>query len=197
MRRLCTLAAVALAAFLPLEAGAVKITWTNPTQNTDGTAIPATGAGSLTKNTIEQGSCGTNGAFGVLQTTYTVQPAAQTYTIDNATLTAGCYAYRISATNTANMTSGYSAVKQITIAPAPVPNPPVISTVTLVWDVNEKTPEVKLGRVVGEIDVGEPCVPGVYLTNKGTDYFQFSSDQVNRWTHKPRSLVLVTQCAES
>lgn len=33
------------------------VTWTNAQQNTDGTAIPATGAGSLVRTTVEYGTC--------------------------------------------------------------------------------------------------------------------------------------------
>lgn len=41
----------------PAIADTKRVTWTNATQNTDGTAIPTTGPGSLVRTTIEYGTC--------------------------------------------------------------------------------------------------------------------------------------------
>lgn len=56
---LVVLAALATAA----QAGTATVSWTNPTQNTDGSAIPSTGPGSLTSTRIEWGTC-SGTAFG-------------------------------------------------------------------------------------------------------------------------------------
>ena len=45
MKRLMLAALLALP--LPAFAGAIVLSWTNPTANVDGSAIPASGAGSL------------------------------------------------------------------------------------------------------------------------------------------------------
>lgn len=45
-------------------AGTGRITWTMPTQDEDGTAIPATGPDSIVSTTVEYSLCGTSDVFG-------------------------------------------------------------------------------------------------------------------------------------
>jgi hypothetical protein len=61
---------VALLIASPAIADTKRVTWTNATHNTDGTAIPTTGDGRLVRTTIEYGTCtGTapNKTFGTKQ----------------------------------------------------------------------------------------------------------------------------------
>lgn len=50
-------------ASLPALAADITTTWTYPTQNTDGSAIPASGAGSIASSRVEWGTCA-GAAFG-------------------------------------------------------------------------------------------------------------------------------------
>lgn len=70
MKRFSLLAAVAATLLLPIcaHADTKHVTWTNATQNTDGTPIPASGAGALVRTTVEYGACtGTPKVLGTKQ----------------------------------------------------------------------------------------------------------------------------------
>jgi hypothetical protein len=100
-------------------AGEAQLSWTQPTQNTDGSTIPASGTGRLTGNRVEWGTCvGT--AFGTKagEQAFTTPTAA--YTVLN--LTPGAWCFRAYASTTYGE-SGPSAVAAKVIA-APMPNPP-------------------------------------------------------------------------
>ncbi len=130
------------------KAADVRVSWTQPTQNTDGSAIPATGAGSIASNRVEWGSCvGT--AFGTAAGSQSI-PAATSYTVTG--LAPAMHCFRVTAINTYGSESGVSNVAQRNVA-APVPNPPVVTTATVVraWTGGG------LSVVAGRIDLGEPC----------------------------------------
>jgi hypothetical protein len=117
-----------LLAFMPLGAWATTVTstWTNPTQNTDDSAIPATGAGSLSQARVEYGTC--NGtAFGT-KAGEVMRPMPTTTATLN--LNPGTTCVRVSVINTYGAESQPSNVVTRVIDP-PVPKPPVLSTVTL------------------------------------------------------------------
>lgn len=48
---------IGMAVAAAAEAGEGELTWTQPTHNVDGSAIPATGVGRLVGNRVEWGSC--------------------------------------------------------------------------------------------------------------------------------------------
>lgn len=90
-------AAAALAAALAdgLEAQTAPkadITWVNATTNTNGTAIPATGPGSLARTTVEYGTCGAGGVFGVKQGEITVVPPATAAQVSMVVVQQYCFA---------------------------------------------------------------------------------------------------------
>ena len=113
---------LALVLALPLSALAdtVSLSWSNPTTNTNGSAIPATGTGSIASNRIERGSC-SGTAFGTSQANYTTLTAVETFTTPD--LAPGTYCFRVFAKNTYGNESLASNVVQKIIA-SPVPNPP-------------------------------------------------------------------------
>lgn len=115
---------IALVAGALLSVGAfaavLTVTWTNATQNTDGTAIPATGPGSIANTRVEYGTC--NGtAFGTKVGEVVVAGSATTTPTPN--LAPGTYCGRAIHINTYGEESAPSNVATKTIN-APVPRPP-------------------------------------------------------------------------
>lgn len=111
---------ILLAASAIAAAATLSTSWTNPTQNTDSSAIPATGPGSIASTRVEYGSC-SGTAFGTKSGEVTVQGAATTASIPN--LGPGTWCARAYTTNTYGSESGPSNVASKVIA-APTPNPP-------------------------------------------------------------------------
>lgn len=121
------IAALAVLLTIPLAYAATHTaTWTKATTNVDGSAIPATGPGSVT-TTVEYGTCNPDGSGftrigdviagtgGTTATTPDFPPGQRT-------------CYRAYHTNTYGQNSAYSAVAQTT-EPTPAPNPPTNLTV--------------------------------------------------------------------
>lgn len=187
-----------LALFLSLFATAAlatdaTVTWVLPTQNTDGTSIPATGPGSIVSTKIEHGYC-SGSAFGTKLGEQTVNAPATTATIVN--LAAGfTYCFRASARNTFGVDSAFSNVAQ-KVVPNPTPNAPVLSaTITLAYDLKgiSRDGTILLGRAVGTVELGTPCIDYAYQTNKGT-YHMVDPANV-KLTRASRSPAIVTKCA--
>lgn len=117
-----------LAAFLtlffvvPLTLAAVLNTsWQNATTNTDGSAIPATGPGSVTTR-IEYGTC--NAARTAIVTVLgTLTPAQGATTAPTPDLPPGIYCARAQHVNSFGVASVFSAVASREVL-APQPNPP-------------------------------------------------------------------------
>jgi hypothetical protein len=103
---------VAIAALLlcgSALAETASISWVLPTSNTDSTAIPPSGAGSLTRTTIEYGNCvGTPRAFGAKIGEMWVAPPAVTLNV--AMVVVQEYCFRGFVTNTYGATSAMSNV---------------------------------------------------------------------------------------
>ena len=126
----------------------VRVSWTQPTQNTDGTAIPATGAGSIATNKVEWGSCAGT-AFGTAAGSHSL-PAATSYVVTG--LAPAMHCFRVTALNTYGSESAVSNVAQRNVL-APVPNPPVVTTATIVRVWTAKGP----GMVAGRVELDTPC----------------------------------------
>lgn len=149
-----------------------SVTWTNPTQNVDGSAIPATGAGRLTGNRVEWGTCtGTapNYTFGTAagQQVFTTPTAA--YTVPN--LAPGTHCFRAYASTTYGE-SGPSGVAAKVIAP-PLPQPPTGLTVAqlTVYTVLKRDDRFVM-LPVGTVPAGTACdttqsVNGYYVVPRG------------------------------
>lgn len=110
----CLVATAALAATL-------SVRWTNATQNTDNTAIPATGAGSIATTRVEWSQCGPGDTFGTkVGETSVLGTVTQTTTPD---LPPGHWCLRAIHVNTFGVESDPSNVAVKDIA-APKPRPP-------------------------------------------------------------------------
>lgn len=103
--------------------------WTNPTTNTDGTAIPATGPGSLTTANVERGSCTATDTFGTRADLATVPAGPATHTFVD--LPVGKHCFRLSVSNVEGKTSAFSAVVVKSVV-NPAPKVPTGVTVTIV-----------------------------------------------------------------
>jgi hypothetical protein len=194
-RRVLLIAGAALVvAFMSWQAFAVTatVTWVNPTANSNGTVIPATGAGSLTQTRVEWGTC-SGTAFGVKAGEVVVLAPGVSAAIPGfADGQVACF--RAYAKNTYLLESAASNVVPKSF-PAPTPNPPVLgSTITVAYDIKmNSNGEILLGRAVGEMPLGTPCVDNDLQTNRGTYYPVRRADVTI--TRRPRSALIVTQCA--
>lgn len=133
-----------------------NLSWTNATTNTNGTAIPATGAGSLTRTTVDYGTCGAGGAFGTKQGEIFVAAPANTATVSMVVIQQYCF--RAWHTNTFGNTSGFSNVATKN-NPAPTPGPP--NSLTVAADLTAWTIVTTEGAVValevGRVAPGTAC----------------------------------------
>ena len=169
--------------------GGVVVTWSNPTANTDGSSIPASGAGSLTSTRVEYGTC-SGSSFGTKSGEVPV-PAPAT-SVDLGTLAPGTWCFRAFAKNTYGNESAASNVAAKTIN-SPVPNPPTILTIaTMVHDV---TGNRQIGKYVGSVPIGTACVGSpIRTTRDGTTWYEVPLDVVTL-TKMPRSAIVVAKCA--
>ena len=174
----------------------LSVAWTNPTQNTDGSTIPATGAGSLTQTRVEWGACASAGVFGTKAGEVVVAAPAVAATINGVT-PGSTVCVQAFTKNTYGSESAASAVVS-KVVPAPVPQPPVLVTVSIVaYEVLPHPIEgTRLGRNVGTVPLGTACgtEPVVY-TSRGT-YFEVPRKNVTL-EKGPKSAVLVALCARA
>ncbi|MFO1465881.1 MAG: hypothetical protein U1F35_05485 [Steroidobacteraceae bacterium] len=111
----------ALLGFTAAYAGTATVTWTNPAQYTDGTALAAA---DITQTRVEYGSC-SGTTFGTKAGQQIVAGSATSAAI---TLAAGTYCFR-AYTTAKGAESVASNVTSATVA-QPAPNPPVLVTVS-------------------------------------------------------------------
>lgn len=169
-------------------AGELKVTWTLPTQNTDGGTIPATGDGSLTGTRIEWGVC--NGTtWGGTSGERVVPAPGTTTTITN--VAPGTWCVRGYARNTYGLESAPSGVASKVIVP-PTPNPPVLTVEAGAIAYELKiigNGEVRLGRSVGTVNADTEC-GAVYV---GENFATVPLDAVDL-DKTPKSSVVVAEC---
>jgi hypothetical protein len=113
----------------PASAATVTATWTNPTTNTDNSAIPDTGAESLQSVRIEYGTC-VSGAFGVkagefVRTRVAGQPMLTTATNNVPT---GLTCFRAFVTNASGAESAPSNLTTTTVNPSTPRSPTNLQT---------------------------------------------------------------------
>lgn len=164
------------------------LSWTLPTQNTDTTPIPATGPGSIASSRVEWGTCAGT-AFGAKAGEATVTVPATTYTVTD--LAPATWCFQVFARNTYGRESFPSAVVSKTIVP-PTPKPPVLTVAILAYDLTFRG---SIGRFVGNVPMGTPCVGEPIKTWKdGSTFYEVPRSTVSL-THEPRSSILVAKCA--
>jgi hypothetical protein len=130
---------------------AVVVTWTNPTQNTDGSALAAA---QITRTRIEYGTC-VGPAFGVKGGEALVTGAATTTSIDRPV---GTHCFR-AATTANGVESAFSNVATKTISQPP-PSPPtnlVADPGNLIAYAISQTPDRMTVAPVGTVAAGTTC----------------------------------------
>lgn len=164
------------------------LTWTAPTQNTDNSAIPATGAGSLVSSRVEWGSC-IGSAFGTKAGEATVPAPAVTYTVTD--LAPATWCFQVFARNTYGRESLPSlAVSKIVLPPTP--KPPVITVATLAYDLTSRG---NIGRLVGRVPLDTPCMGDVVRKwADGSMFYEVPREAVTL-TRQPRSTIIVAKCS--
>ncbi len=140
----------------PANAGDAALTWTLATQNTDGTAIPASGPTSLAATRVEWGTC-SGSAFGTAVGQQTVATPAVTYTVTG--LAAGVWCFRAYSRTVAGLESAPTNAVTKTILQAP-PHPPGNLTVAdmVVYQFIGTTDAITL-LAVGTVPAGTACDP--------------------------------------
>lgn len=109
-------------------AGSALLSWTHPTQNTDGSTIPVTGPDALASTRAQWFQCSSATAtWPATPQQATVNYPASTYTVQD--IGAGLWCFRVLSVNNGGVASDPSAVGTKTILPA-TPNPPTGLTVT-------------------------------------------------------------------
>ena len=183
--------AFAFLGLIPSTAMAATATlqWAMPTQNVDGSSIPATGNGAIVQSKVEYGPCTAGGL--TVENTVLVDAPATTVTV-NGFVGGETACFRVRVRNSFGVESEPSNVVSKTFD-APKPRPPVLlSSITVAYDVTfDRQLNVKLGRQVGTLALGTPCLDPV-STNKGV-YFTVDAGAVT-FTRTPRSSVVVTRC---
>lgn len=103
-------------------AAGLTATWVNPTTNTDSSAIPASGPGSIASSLISYGTCSSDGkSIATVAGTVPVTGSATTGSIPN--LAPGTWCASVSVTNTFGAASAQSNVASKVVA-APTPSAP-------------------------------------------------------------------------
>lgn len=167
-------------------ADTATITWTQPTTNTDGSAIAV---GEITWNTVYKGvkPDGTDLIF------LKVIPATTTY-VD--TIGVGTWCYAVTATSAVEGAKSNVVCK--TVLPK-VPGPPRITTVAVVAGLSD-TPAYKIlasgvrsTTVAGFVPVGATCLGEVVFTYRGKNYRRIPQDSV-RWWGTPKTDQIAAAC---
>lgn len=175
------------------HAADAALSWSLATQNTDGSAIPASGAGSLTATRVEWGSC-SGTAFGTKAGEVTVPTPATTTTVTG--LGVATYCFRAFSRNTYGVESAASLVVSKTV-PAPTPNPPVLAVPViagmLVTPVYSVTKVGAMSTFVGFTDVGTQCTGLVLFTYRSKSFREVPRASVKLWGST--SLRLAAPCA--
>lgn len=178
--------------------GTAIVSWTAPTTNVDGSDL--------------LDLAGFNVAYGTSRDALTQialvdDNTRRSYTV--ASLAPGTWYFVVRAFNSQQAESDDSDIAQkevtgasavdtvsITIEDAPPPPPPagtLQTTATPAYDVQRYGSRYVLGRQVGSIALGRPCVSTFRV---GSNYYQITRSDV-RITRSPRSQTLVARCATS
>ena len=174
------------------HAADVTVSWTQPLTNTDSSAIPASGPGSIAQNRVQWGTC-VGAAFGTQIGVQTI-PAATSYVVTG--LPPATYCFRVYALNTYGQTSLASNVTTKDVPP-PTPNPPVLAVPVIAGML--QTPVYSItaaglrSDLMGFADVGTACTGPVLFTYRKAKFREVARADVKLWGST--SLRLAAPCA--
>jgi hypothetical protein len=182
---------LALSLLVPTLAYAADatITWQHPTRNVDGTTIPTTGAGSIASTRLQVGTC-SGTAFGTVISENIVQGQGTTTTFTNLA-PGSTVCFRGYSRNTYGEESSVSNIVA-RIIPAPVPQPPVLSTtVNVVWDYRGF---FKGLEIAGIAPLGTACDEKSFVIRDGVTYNEVDASAVTLINpRQPKKLVSICQ----
>ena len=176
-------------------AATATLSWVLPTQNTDGSFIPASGNGALAESRVEYGPCTAGGGLASVENQVNV-PAPGTTTTVNGFVGGETVCFRVRAANNLGVVSEPSNVVSKTFD-APKPRPPILSAVaTTAWEIDlDRRGNVRLARRVGTVELGAPCQNIALDTQRGTVYpVDLQYVTLDR---SPRSSWVVARCGLS
>lgn len=198
MKRAALYLALAFALLFPIcvLAGVAVVSWSPPVTNTDGTTIPASGAGSITETRVQYGTCASGGGFGTAQGQVIVAMPATSVEI-NSFVSGQTVCFRAFAKNTFGVESAASNVASKTFDP-PTPRPPVLVVVNpTAFDIRlDRFLNARLGRDVGTVATGTECSGAALVVQRGRAYYAFDLSQA-QLSKPPRSSVVVAECTWS
>lgn len=184
--------------------GNAVLTWTAPTQNTDGTTISAVAPGALAgfKLYTATTAAGVAGATPVT----VADKTATSYTMTG--LPVGTNYFAAAAYNTESVASALTGnVTAVIVAPSASasstvnvnvqPKPPVLTVVSqFAYEINATGNGPKLGRNVGTVPVGTQCLGDAVIYSGASTYYAVPSNVVSVPPNiKPKSTILVAACA--
>jgi len=176
--------------------GWADLSWTPPTQNTDGSPLT-----DLASYKVYQATT----AAGVPTATPLVLPAPDNaHTITG--LAPGTWYFAMKATNVPGIDSDITPTvnkvvtfptwsANVTVTVTTKPNPPsgLVVTQTMVYEVKENPNGVMLGRNVGTVPLGTACGSTVLVQNWNTLYYSVPNSAVV-FSKPPKSAVVVAVC---
>jgi len=175
-------------------AGWADLTWTPPTQNTDGSALT-----NLADYRVAYGTTPTN-----LATTVTVPAPASGYGVPG--LAVGPWYFAVRACNVPGVCSdpagpvtktvvlpAGAASATVSIATQPKPPTGLVVTQTLAYEIKDNPNGVMLGRNVGTVPLGTPCGDATVVQSWGVDYHGVPRSAVV-FSKPPKSTVIVAAC---
>ena len=126
MKKLSAIIAALLAAYAAtLAATGVTLQREMPTQNVDGSVIPATGPGSIVSTTLQYGACTADGGVPAAFTEKVVEGGSVTTSELSGLIPGTEYCVRAYVTNTYGQKSGFSNIVRRQAA-FPVPGAPLL-----------------------------------------------------------------------
>lgn len=175
-------------------ADSVTVTLTLPTQNTNGTPIPASGNESLNHLDIRYSIC-LNGGLDDQNQFEQSDVVETTRTISNLADGEWCFAAAVQNVGDPGTHSGLSNVLSATIGGS-IPEPPVLTVVdTTVYSVS-KGDNLFLLAAVGTVPMGTACDESQYVRgiNENDKFHVVPVDKVDLWFGSVRSNVVVASC---
>lgn len=173
---------ICMMAAIPAHAEDATVSWTHPTTNVGGSAIPSTGAGSISSTRIEYGSC-SGTAFGTKTGEVSVPAPASSTTITGLA-PASTLCFRAYSRNTYGVESVSSAVVSKTFPP-PTPNPPVLAVPVIAGMLQTPAYSVtsagKISTLMGFVDVGAQCTGPALFTYRGKTFHEVPRASVKLW----------------
>lgn len=163
-----------------------NLTWTNATQNVDGTDIPPTGPDALASTTIEWSRC--DPETSMVQVPFEIEVVTPDITEKTITTGSGTFCFRAKHTNEAGASSDFTPVVVKVINAIPMPPGDFVVSALTVYSV-QKLNDGFLLLAIGKVPLGTPCDRTQTVNGK----YVVPADEVI-WDTANRAPVVVADC---